>query len=379
MKMDLNRMKKVQNFIFSIVFLVLLFLPLVFINTEETVVSELENRQLTSWPGLKFDGSLNEWYGHYFEDRVGFRNFAIGFNNLVTYDVFHEFTEDIHMIGKEDHIFPGDEGYVGNYQRTNIDETLMDNLMIYLKNTDAYAKANGAEFVFFIAPNKSSVYGEYMPDNIHVDETKNSTLELAKAKLDETDVKYVIPDEELMEHKQTEVVYNKDYDIAHWNDLGAFYALELLDKKIAEDESDIPIMKMEDFDISSKDVELDFFTIPIMDNVPVFTSKMTALTEGPDQVMDLTVRPGNNIAYYYNENASSDKTLLVLHDSFLDSRESWYFGRYKEVYYGARTNYDNMKEYIDRIQPDVIIFEVAERAFADDLSAYTELATLSYE
>ena len=89
--------------------------------------------------------------------------------------------------------------------------------------------------------------------------------------------------------------------------------------------------------------------------------------------------PGNNLAYFYNPQASGNKTILILHDSFLDNRESYYYGRYREVYYGSRVNYTNMKDYIDIIQPDIIVFELAERSFADDLYAYTELGTYQYE
>ena len=95
--------------------------------------------------------------------------------------------------------------------------------------------------------------------------------------------------------------------------------------------------------------------------------------------VDIPMQPGNAVAYYYNENALTDRTILILHDSFLDHKETWYTYRYREVYYGSRGNYTNMKAYIDLIQPDVIIFEVAERAFADDLHAYTELGNVIYQ
>ena len=35
--------------------------------------------------------------------------------------------------------------------------------------------------------------------------------------------------------------------------------------------------------------------------------------------------------------------------------------------------------YIDLIKPDVVIFELAERSFADDLGAYTELSTVTFQ
>lgn len=360
------------NYIFAGLFVGLLILPFLMLDTTEGLVSEVENRAMTAWPGWHFDAATTEWYGHYVEDRVGLRNQAITCNNEVTYKVFGEFSEDLHAFGKEGYIFPADEGYVKNYQHIKVNDYLVEDLTAYAKGATEYAKDYDATFVLMIAPNKSSVYADYMPDDILVDESRVGTLALAKSLLAEANVSYVIPDEELSAIAKEEQIYNITYDCAHWNDLGAFYALRMVDEKIAESNSAVLPMELSDYSQSTQVKDLDFFTGEITEEVPVLTPIYHATSDGPG-VVDVSVMPGNNMAYFYNENASSNQTILILHDSFLDNKEGWYYGRYQQVYYTSRVNYTNLKEYIDVIHPDVILFEVAERAFADDLGAYVEL------
>lgn len=380
----MSKKKKALDIVFAVCFVVMICIPFLMLDTTETIDSELENRRLTEWPGLFFDKLHTEWYGHYVEDRVAFRNEAIIFNADITYHLFGEFSEELHMFGKEGYIFPADEGYVQNYQRLNINEPLMDDLMTYLERTNAYVKENDGLFVFMICPNKSSVYGEYMPVSVHVDESCESTLDMARRKLDEKQIPYVVPDIVFRVVKENEQIYNQKYDCAHWNDLGAFYGLSMVDQVINETYEDIPVMQREDFLESRETVTgLEFFATSdvITDSIPKLTCNgalTNAVETDSSYRVDVPVVAGNNMAYFFNEAAPNDKTVLILHDSFMDDRETWYTYRYREVYYGSRVNYAYMKEYIDLIQPDVVIFELAERSFADDLAAYTQLGEIEY-
>lgn len=390
----MKKIKKVLDILFGVCFVAVIFIPFLMLDTK-TEDSTLENRALTKWPGLHFDKLHTEWYGHYVEDRVGFRNTAIVLNADLTYKVFGQFSEDLHMFGKDGYIFPADEGYVQNYQRLNINEDLMDDLMTYLFRTNAYVKENNGLFVFMICPDKASVYGEYMPDTIYVDESRESTLDMAERKLQEQKIPHVVPHEEFRQLKEDVQIYNQKYDCAHWNDLGAFYGLSMVDEIINETYPDIPVMREEDFGGGEYGEEafgeswemiwgLEFFAASesIPDRIPklmcIRGSDGPVATDSPYRA-DVPVEAGNNMAYFYNEGAPNDKTVLILHDSFMDNRETWYTYRYREVYFTSRVNYTHMKDYIDLIRPDVVIFELAERSFADDLAAYTQLGEISYQ
>lgn len=380
----MNNLKteKMVNFIFVLVFVGMIFLPFCLLDTTEIIDSSLENRRMTMWPGWHFNQEINAWYGHYVEDRVAFRETAVRFYMDATYAVFGEFSEDLHMYGKDGEVFPADDGYIRAYQHLATDEELIDSLVTYLDRTNQYLEKQGVPFVFLAGLDKKTVYGEEMPDYIRVDTTKESIMEMLARKLTEKQVPYVIPVQELRDAKQVERVYNQKYDSAHWNARGAMIGLRLLNEKVREMDPDVPLLTEDVFTASSEEKTLEFISLPITEQVPVYMLK----SEYGDSILAdgslLDVLPhvaGTGIQHYLNENALSDKTILILQDSFLDGKQDFFAYRYQNVYMISRQNYESMQYYVETLKPDVVVFENAERAFVDDLYAYTNLANVTYE
>lgn len=380
--MNNSKTEKMVNFIFVIVFVGMIFLPFCLLDTTEIIDSSLENRRMTMWPGWHFNQEINAWYGHYVEDRVAFRETAVRFYMDATYAVFGEFSEDLHMYGKDGEVFPADDGYIRAYQHLATDEELIDSLVTYLDRTNQYLEKQGIPFVFLAGLDKKTVYGEEMPDYIRVDTTKESIMEMLARKLTEKQVPYVIPVQELRDAKQVERVYNQKYDSAHWNARGAMIGLRLLNEKVREMDPDVPLLTEDVFTASSEEKTLEFISLPITEQVPVYMLK----SEYGDSILAdgslLDVLPhvaGTGIQHYLNENALSDKTILILQDSFLDGKQDFFAYRYQNVYMISRQNYESMQYYVETLKPDVVVFENAERAFVDDLYAYTNLANVTYE
>lgn len=380
--MNNSKTEKMVNFIFALVFVGMIFLPFCLLDTTEIIDSSLENRRMTMWPGWHFNQEINAWYGHYVEDRVAFRETAVRFYMDATYAVFGEFSEDLHMYGKDGEVFPADDGYIRAYQHLATDEELIDSLVTYLDRTNQYLEKQGIPFVFLAGLDKKTVYGEEMPDYIRVDTTKESIMEMLARKLTEKQVPYVIPVQELRDAKQVERVYNQKYDSAHWNARGAMIGLRLLNEKVREMDPDVPLLTEDVFTASSEEKTLEFISLPITEQVPVYMLK----SEYGDSILAdgslLDVLPhvaGTGIQHYLNENALSDKTILILQDSFLDGKQDFFAYRYQNVYMISRQNYESMQYYVETLKPDVVVFENAERAFVDDLYAYTNLANVTYE
>ncbi len=380
--MNNSKTEKMVNFIFVLVFVGMIFLPFCLLDTTEIIDSSLENRRMTMWPGWHFNQEINAWYGHYVEDRVAFRETAVRFYMDATYAVFGEFSEDLHMYGKDGEVFPADDGYIRAYQHLATDEELIDSFVTYLDRTNQYLEKQGVPFVFLAGLDKKTVYGEEMPDYIRVDTTKESIMEMLARKLTEKQVPYVIPVQELRDAKQVERVYNQKYDSAHWNARGAMIGLRLLNEKVREMDPDVPLLTEDVFTASSEEKTLEFISLPITERVPVYMLK----SEYGDSILAdgslLDVLPhvaGTGIQHYLNENALSDKTILILQDSFLDGKQDFFAYRYQNVYMISRQNYESMQYYVETLKPDVVVFENAERAFVDDLYAYTNLANVTYE
>ncbi|MBE5870261.1 MAG: hypothetical protein E7294_03220 [Lachnospiraceae bacterium] len=374
-----KRIKWCLDVAFVLVFLCMIFVPFLKLDTAETIDSTLENRSMTKWPGLDLKGEHNEWYGHYVEDRVAFREKAIRFYIKGTYALFHEFSEDLHMYGKDGWIFPADDAYVKAYQHLNTDEALLDNLTTYLSRTNDYLNSRGITFVFTMGLDKKAVYGQYFPDSIHVDETKKGIPEMLSEKLTQAGVPYVIPVKEFQKKAKTEQIYNKSYDCAHWNDLGALYGMQLVDDVIRKDHPELPALLKEDFTITYESKGIEFIELPIKDSVPVCeVNREQHLGARTKKVGRLTTVPGTSMQDYINPDAVCKTKILVIHDSFLEERYKFLTYRYKEVFMVPRQNYTHLQEYVEALKPDVVLFECAQRAFVDDLYAYTELADVTY-
>ncbi len=370
------------KFVFCMAFVALMIVPFLFLNTETDLQSEIENRAMTAWPGLSLTGEYNEWYGHYVEDRVAFREPAIMAYITGHYMLFHEFTEDLHMFGKDGYIFPADDGYIRAYQHEATDEQLIDDFVTYLDRTNTYLGEQGIPFYFIAGLDKKSVYDRYMPDSIHVNEDKESIMAMLDRKLTERDVPHVIPVEEMKERSRSEQLYNVMVDSAHWNDNGALYELQLLDGQMRLTMPDIPPLESKHFKAKTKTEQLEFIKLPLEEEVPFqkLRNKYAKHVKLDLSICNgVTLEDGTSMVGYINDREGCDKSVLVFHDSFLEGRERFFTYRFQKSYFVSRRNYTHVQEYVELLQPDVVIFENAERAFVDDLYMYTELADITYD
>ena len=381
-----KQIKRISDILFAVLFVGLLLYPFLRLDRTEIIDSPTENRRMTMWPGLYLDGSYNDWYGHYVEDRVAFREEAVRVYMDTVYGVFGEFSEDLHMYGKEGEVFPADQDYIRAYQHLATDEELIDSLVTYLDRSNSYLQSRGIPFVFLAGLDKKTVYGDYMPDTIHVDESRESIMENLSRKLDEKGVPYVIPVAEFRAaaSRDENRIYNKVQDTAHWNENGLMIAMELLNETVRsqqEEEKQLPAFSRKWFKKGKEQRDLEFLSMPISEEVPVYTlkKKFASGVQIEEGFIDTVPHvEGPFVQHLVNEKALSDQTLLIFGDSFIQDHMQYLTVQYRDVYSFGRQNYQNLQTYVEQLEPDVVVFENAERAFVDDLYNYTELANVTY-
>jgi hypothetical protein len=87
-------------------------------------------------------------------------------------------------------------------------------------------------YFFLVPPNTHSVYPEYLPDDV-VTVAERPVLQLIEYLREHgSKARLIYPLEELVAHKQNDLVYIKTD--THWNELGAFIAYKRLMREIAE-------------------------------------------------------------------------------------------------------------------------------------------------
>lgn len=228
-------MKKGANIVYIIFCLALCLWPsagLLFGGMEESS----ENRELAKWPVWKTEEGWNQDIlsdmGKYFEDHFAFRNeWATGYA-LLSGRVFGVSAQDNVIVGEDGWLYYKDS--LADYQGT---ELLSDRQLFAVAHTlamvQAYVKENGADFVFTVAPNKNSLYGERMPYYYRGFRARENNLSRIVPYLEAERINYVDLYSFLKE--QDEVLYHaRD---SHWNNKGAALAADQLLSRLRKEHS----------------------------------------------------------------------------------------------------------------------------------------------
>ncbi|MCL1797166.1 MAG: hypothetical protein FWG24_02420 [Eggerthellaceae bacterium] len=164
------------------------------------------------------DGSLNLEYlsqaSSYFEENFAYRNFAIDANARLKVSLFATSPTDQVIVGTNGWLYYAEE--LDDYRGLSaMTPRKAKNIAHNLSLMQGYSRARGSEFVFVVAPNKSSLYPGYMP--YYYLGQQNENRQLLQACLEEKGVSYldlfglfVAEDEEL--YCLTD---------SHWNNVGA--------------------------------------------------------------------------------------------------------------------------------------------------------------
>ena len=152
--------------IFSVLFLVLCAVPmagLLILGPAEPAA----NQVLASAPALaEQDGSFNDAYltelSEYVDQRFGFRQELISLRAGLTAAVFRESATDSVVLGTDGWLFYSDT--LADYQGTSfMSDRELWSAARTLALIQEQAAGGGADFLFVLAPNKNTLYPQYMP------------------------------------------------------------------------------------------------------------------------------------------------------------------------------------------------------------------------
>jgi len=179
-------------------------------------------------PKLVENGRIYDDFGTEFETwfskRFAYRSQVV--------DAFSALRERVFSTGN-DQVIVGEEGFLffadtlPSFERSDpMSDEEISAAASALSSLSTYAKENGAQLLFVCAPNKNTVYAEYMPRRYgHI--TESSDLDRLYACLDEsTDVSYLDLRPVLENAKSEGLLYHKRD--SHWNGRGAHTTYEAI-------------------------------------------------------------------------------------------------------------------------------------------------------
>jgi len=271
------------------------------------------------------------------------------------------------IVGNDGWLFYTGDRSIDDYQHTNAytESELADNQ----KKIDAIysqLQQKGIMLVVIIAPNKSTIYPEYMPDQIKILGNKSRLDQFVDYmhEYGQTPVIDLRPD--LLASSKNEQVYYKTN--THWNSLGMYIAYANIMSTISQRYPELVAHPLSEYEVFRGG--LGIHDIPRILGMPSIMENFLGLQpkfETGINFREIQLSDKTKVRLSWNQNQNLP-TALFYHDSFLDGVVPFLEPHFRQTTSIPRTSVPGLWDFnwIDQVHPDIVIFECVERSLNYD-------------
>ncbi len=325
--------------------------PLAGLAWQGTAEGSSENRRLAEWPELKTEEGWNTGYlsglGDWFADHFAYRQ------ELVTAEA--EIKSSLFGVSSASGVIVGKDGWL--YYRDSLEDFLGTEVLsdrgIYccahnLRLLQGWVESQGRSFLFTVAPNKNTLYGEHMPDYYSVRVSEENNLAKLEPVLEAEGVNYV--DLKTVLAAQPETVYHKRD--SHWDNRGAAIAYETL-----MDQAGFTYTAYSSGEWSTReDYEGDLDAMLFPQNPTAETEYETAIPLVYDYVGEVE---SNFDPLIETVNPSAQGSLVMFRDSFGNALLPFFANSFSRAFFTRGVPYQ--ADAVLTYDADLVIAERAER------------------
>ena len=353
----------------TLLFLAALFIPLLAgVLFEDAQRSASENRALSTFPALPQSVSVlaqfRDQMGDYYDDHFGFRETLVQLYYRIKHWLGDSPSANV-IIGEQGWLFYNhkqDGDPVGDYRNINVfSESQLAQISRALVTRQRWLNQRGIVYLFVIAPNKHSIYSEFLPRYINKVNPQSAYDQIVQYLRKNTTINIVDLRSALLKAKtkETPVYWQTD---THWNYYGANIAQYQIAEAIATLVSGkiTPILWQPDqFHWGSRaggDLAINIgMTDQVVDNHPILTQ---ALCHRRIPVPEQKAQRDTLSTVC----ESAQLSALIFRDSFFDFAQP-FFSEYfnKATYVWLQPRLADVQEFVEKEHPDVVIEEWVER------------------
>jgi len=236
-----------------LLFLLLIFLPLAdMIFRIGRPVPIRENRKLAAKPRftLRQPWGFLKNYEAYFNDHFGFRTRLLLAHNRLVYGLFRVSATEKVIIGRQGWLFLSRMADFTNevdYYRA-IKPFSLGELAAFKKVLEErrdWLAERGIRYLFMLAPNKSTIYPEFMPAYLNKVHPRSRMDQLVDYLARHSDLRILDLRPALLKEKQSARIYHKTD--SHWNDLGGYFVYREMMRRLGEYFPGVRPMQLGDF------------------------------------------------------------------------------------------------------------------------------------
>jgi alginate O-acetyltransferase complex protein AlgJ len=365
-----GRLKTTATLILCSAFFMLIWMPAVdsIFKLDRSPIP-IENRAPAKFPawssGLSGAKSYLIGLEAYFNDHFGFRNLFIRTHGFLLRKCFGQGSIEV-LIGKDNWLFYAGNGAIDCHLGTRLlTEKQLSNWQSLLQKRQQWLAQRGIKYLFVVAPNKESIYPDYLPDWAHKPGARTELDQLIDRLRTSTQVEVVDLRPALLEARQGRRVYLTTD--THWNQVGAFAAYREIIRNLGKQLPDLEPLPLEKFDnaLSQK---------PGGD-----LAKMLAQEQAFPEKEFVTVKPGTllpKLVFRHDpkllprqwgpgeeplvvENPGAKYRAVVFRDSFAEFLAPFLSYHFQRCVYIWQRPWD--VGLIEGEKPDVVIDEILER------------------
>jgi hypothetical protein len=359
-------MQRVEELALIIFFLAALTLPVLGLALHiDLARAHKENRVLAPFPPLSLNrhvvGSFPEKFRAYFEDHFGFRNTLIGWQAIVRVKWLGVSSSKQVILGRDGWLFqPPYDNSLDSYRgpRPFTPEQLAQWQRV-LETRRNWLAERGIRYLFVIAPEKHTVYPEYVPDAFRRMQQVSRLDQLVRYMKERSDVEILDLRQALFEAKSRERLYHRTD--SHWNEYGAFVGYQRITSELRKFSPQIRPLAESDFElVREQSNEMDLAAQLGLDDV-LTEENLRLRPRRPS----LEFRLNPDIKYVVSEDKQNGLPRLVMfRDSFSNNLIPFLDQNFSRAVYVWNYGFDT--HLIETERPAFVIQEIVERYLLND-------------
>lgn len=329
--------------------------------------SNTENRTLAPFPelrSLKEIKDLPRFSENYVNDRFGFRNQLVHLNSMVRYAFGISSAKEV-VIGSDGWLFYTADQILEQHTGANVFDR--DGLEHWVQQMEAdrdWLAKRGISLLILIAPEKSTIYPEKLPD-YPPPRGASTRLDQLAERLRQSNLDFVDPRAELLKAKERGLRVYFEGD-SHWTQRGALVAYSLVMDHVRKTFPSVPAKTLEDYDVAwGPALASDLAYLLTLDRDLHYDLEHFSLRGPPHELVARTTsRPGWPWRVVEVSTGLKDRPrLMVMGDSFVDYvlGPQFLYETFRDpvwTHHNLGTfDFDLVKE----VKPDLVIVEFAER------------------
>jgi hypothetical protein len=350
---------------FIVFFMLILIMPLVFVDLSSDRISVEENRMLANRPALaemrnhpvQFIRQFEAW----FDDSIGFRKKMIALYRIIDSKGRGVLYKDgqYTLIGEQGHHYFTLGWMISKFQgKWRLPDGQLPAMAKKLDRVKKYLEERSIGFTVMFCTDKESVYPEYYPKSITRGPEPIYLDTITRYLKENTGVDVFNIREALLAEKGAYLLYNKSAgDLTHYNAIGSFFAYRELMRHITMFFPEIVPYTLDDINI-----------IYDTNEIPVISLKQKVTYKGIDSSffddVDL-IRPFTWESAAFENSNSNQPVILFMGDSYTGALLTYIPQHFSKTIFIHYQNMQYFEQYINKYKPDMVVFESAERQLSE--------------